>query len=209
MSETAWPADEIVRRDVSQLVPNARNARQHGPAQIAEIAGLIREFGWTVPVLIDEHDKIIAGHGRVLAAQSLGVATIPAVVARGWSDARKRAYMIADNEVPTHSTWNKELLRVELIDLQQQGVDLKTIGFDPIDLAQQEGVEELPQALQLAPARQYAVIMCASDDEWERLKVALRLTPVRRGGYKKGSPFDGVGTQRVVTAAMLLDLLGG
>jgi ParB-like chromosome segregation protein Spo0J len=167
----AWPADQIERRDVSALVPHVRNARKHGPAQIAEIAGLIREWGWTVPILIDEHDGIIAGHGRVLAAQQLSIADIPVVVARGWSDAQKRAYMIADNEVTAHSSWNKELLRVELADLAQQGIDLETIGFSAAELTAKAGGEgELPQALQLEPAREYCVIMCADLDEWERLE---------------------------------------
>jgi hypothetical protein len=204
----AWPADQIERRDVSALVPHVRNARKHGPAQIAEIAGLIREWGWTVPILIDEHDGIIAGHGRVLAAQQLAIADIPVVVARGWSDAQKRAYMIADNEVTAHSSWNKELLRVELADLAQQGIDLETIGFSAAELTAKAGGEgELPQALQLEPAREYCVIMCADLDEWERLKVALSLTPVRRGGYKRGSVLDDISTQRVVHAADLLKLI--
>lgn len=208
MSETAeWPADKIERRTVTGLIPHARNARRHTASQIAEIAGLIREFGWTVPVLIDEGDLIIAGHGRVLAAHQLGIPNIPVVVAHGWSDARKRAYMIADNEIATHSTWNKELLRVELADLAQQGIDLETIGFDAADLAARDAPDDLPQALQLEPAREYCVIMCADLDEWERLKVALSLTPVRRGGYKKGSILDDVGTQRVVPAGDLLRLL--
>lgn len=206
----AWPADQIERRAVDALVPHVRNARKHGPAQIAEIAGLIREWGWTVPILIDEHDGIIAGHGRVLAAQQLAIADVPVVVARGWSDAQKRAYMIADNEVTAHSTWNTELLRVELADLAQQGIDLETIGFSAADLAAKGSSEgELPQALQLEPAREYCVIMCADLDEWERLKVALSLTPVRRGGYKRGSVLDDVSTQRVVTAAAVLKLIEG
>ena len=210
MGETeapAWPADQIERRDVSALVPHARNARRHTAAQVAEIAGLIREWGWTVPVLVDEGDGIIAGHCRVLAARQLGIADIPVVVARGWSDAQKRAYMIADNEIATHSTWNKELLRVELADLAQHGLDLETIGFDAADLAARDAPDDLPQALQLEPAREYCVIMCADLDEWERLKVALSLTPVRRGGYKKGSILDDVGTQRVVRAGDLLAML--
>lgn len=207
-SAVSWPADAVERRAVSALVPNPRNARKHGPAQIAEIAGLIREWGWTVPILVDDKDGIIAGHGRWLAAQRLGIADVPVVVARGWSDAQKRAYMIADNEVSAHSTWNKELLRVELADLAQQGVNLETIGFDAVDLAQQsDDASDLPRALQLEPAREYCVIMCADADEWERLKVALSLTPVRRGGYKRGSPLDDVGTQRVVAAADLLALI--
>lgn len=205
---TQWPADKIERRSVSGLIPHVRNARKHSAAQISEIAGLIREFGWTVPILIDEGDLIIAGHGRVLAAHQLGIPNIPVVVAHGWSDARKRAYMIADNEIPTHSTWNKELLRVELADLAAQGIDLETIGFDAADLAAKDGgAADLPRALQLEPAREYCVIMCADLDEWERLKVALSLTPVRRGGYKRGSPLDDVGTQRVVPAAALLALI--
>jgi hypothetical protein len=197
-----------VRWPVAKLIPYARNARKHGPAQIAEIAGLIREYGWTTPVLVDDTGRIIAGHGRVLAAHQLGIVEIPAIVAAGWTDLQKRAYALADNEIAAHSAWNKELLRVELADLAQQGVDLETIGFTAADTAAIDPkAGELPQALQLEPAREYAVIMCADLDEWERLKVALNLTPVRRGGYRKGSPFDDVGMQRVVLAADVLRLL--
>jgi ParB-like chromosome segregation protein Spo0J len=203
-SAAAWPAEQIERRPVGDLIPYARNARKHSPTQVAEIAGSIREWGWTVPVLVDEDDQIIAGHGRVLAAHQLGIPEVPVVVARGWSDAQKRAYTIADNEIATHATWNKELLRVELADLQAQAFDLDKIGFASSAIQEEAENEELPRALQLEPAREYAVIVCASDDEWERLKVALDLTPVRRGGYKKGSPFDDVGTQRVVRATDFL-----
>lgn len=210
MSETAtnpWPADAIERRAVEKLIPYARNARKHSPTQVSEIAGSIREWGWTIPILIDEDDQIIAGHGRVLAAHQLAISDVPVVVARGWSDAQKRAYTIADNEIALHGTWNKELLRVELADLQHQGFDLETLGFAPSDAQEQAEAEELPKALQLEPAREYAVIVCATPDEWERLKVVLRLTPVRRGGYRKGSPLDDVGTQRVVRAADFLPLV--
>jgi ParB-like chromosome segregation protein Spo0J len=203
-AERAWPADAIERRPVAELIPYARNARKHSPTQIAEIAGSIREWGWTIPVLVDEDGQIIAGHGRVLAAHQLAIADIPTVVARGWSDAQKRAYTIADNEIAMHATWNKELLRVELADLQAQAFDLEKIGFAPSDALVEAETDELPQALQLEPAREYAVIVCATVDEWERLKVALDLTPVRRGGYKKGSPLDDVGTQRVVRASDFL-----
>jgi hypothetical protein len=161
-----------------------------------------------VPILIDETGRIIAGHGRVLAAQQLELSEIPAIVARGWTEAQKKAYALADNEIAAHSAWNKELLRVELTDLAAQGVDLALMGFTTADTATVDPTAgELPQALQLEPAREYAVIMCADLDEWDRLKVALNLTPVRRGGYKKGSPFDDVGTQRIVKAADVLRLI--
>jgi hypothetical protein len=71
--EAAWPADKVERRPVEALVPYAKNARTHSPAQVEQIAASIREWGWTVPVLLDEADGIIAGHGRVLAAKTLGL----------------------------------------------------------------------------------------------------------------------------------------
>ena len=206
--QPSWPADKIERRAVAKLVPYARNARKHGAAQIAEIAASIREWGWTVPVLIDDTGRIIAGHGRVLAAQQLEVADIPVIVAHGWTDAQKRAYALADNEIAAHSTWNKELLRVELADLASQAVDLTLLGFSAADTAAADpAAGELPQGLQLEPAREYAVVVCADLDEWERLKVAFNLVPVRRGGYRKGSDRDDIGTQRVVKAADVLRML--
>ena len=86
-----WPADKVERRDVASLVPYARNARTHSPAQVAAIAASIREWGWTVPVLVDDAGGIIAGHGRILAAQKLGITEVPVMVAAGWTEAQKRA----------------------------------------------------------------------------------------------------------------------
>ena len=167
----------------------------------------MREYGWTVPLLIDEEDRIIAGHGRVMAAEQLGLVDAPVVVARGWTEQQKRAYRLADNQIPLNATWDKAMLRIELADLRDQGVDLELMGFSASDTLLSNDPEKLPQALQFAPAREYAVVMCDDLDEWERLKVALSLTPVRRGGYKQGSEFDDVGTQRVVRAADLLRLI--
>jgi ParB-like chromosome segregation protein Spo0J len=101
-----WPADKVERRPVAGLIPYARNARTHSEEQVAQIAASIREWGWTMPVLVDERDEIIAGHGRVLAAQRLGLATIPVMVARGWTDAQKRAYVIADNKLTLNAGWD-------------------------------------------------------------------------------------------------------
>ena len=152
---------------------------------------------------------IIAGHGRVLAAAQLGIKDVPVVVARGWSDKQKRAYRLADNELTLHAQWDKTLLRVELAELRDQGVDLELMGFAAEDaiVGGPDPLGDVPQALQLAPPREYAVVMCADLAEWERLKIALDLQPVRRGGYRKGSPLDDVGTQRVVKAADLLAMI--
>jgi hypothetical protein len=204
-----WPADTIERRTVAALIPYARNARRHRSSQIAEIKASIKEWGWTVPILIDEQDVIIAGHGRVLAAQELGIIDVPVVIARGWTEQQKRAYRLADNEIAAHAMWDITLLRAELKELRDQGVDLELMGFAAEDalVGGPDPNEGVPQALQLQPPREYVVIICADLAEWERIKVALQLTPVRRSGYRKGSPLDDVGTQRVVKAADLLTMI--
>jgi hypothetical protein len=125
-----WPADRVERRRTATLVPYARNARTHSDAQVAQIAASVREWGWTVPVLVDEEGTIIAGHGRVLAAQSLGLDEVPVMVATGWTDAQRRAYVLADNRLALNAGWDDELVRFEMADLQSAGFDVSLIGFD-------------------------------------------------------------------------------
>jgi ParB-like chromosome segregation protein Spo0J len=107
---------------VAALVPFTRNARTHSDEQVAQIAASIREWGWTMPVLVDEAGTIIAGHGRVLAAQRLGLPEVPVMVAAGWSEAKRRAYVIADNKLALNAGWDEELLRLELGELKGLGV---------------------------------------------------------------------------------------
>ncbi len=128
------PADKVERWAVDRLVPYARNARTYSDTQIAQIAASVREWGWTVPVLVDEAGTLIAGHGRVLAARQLGLAEIPVTVATGWSEAQKRAYTIADNKLALNAGWDAELLRVELSDLRNMGTDLGLIGFNDAEI---------------------------------------------------------------------------
>jgi ParB-like chromosome segregation protein Spo0J len=124
-----------VRRPIAEPVPYARNARLHSPAQIAQLAASIREWGWTMPVLIDPKGNLIAGHGRVLAAHQLGLTEAPAMVARGWSSAKIRAYRIADNKLALNSAWDEELLGLELSDLRELGTfDLELTGFEMADI---------------------------------------------------------------------------
>ena len=130
-----WPADRVERRLVSSLIPYARNARTHSDEQVAQIAASIREWGWTMPVLVDEAGGVIAGHGRILAAQKLGIADVPTMVARGWSEAQRRAYVLADNKLALNAGWDSDLLKVELLDLQGVGFDLALTGFDADELA--------------------------------------------------------------------------
>jgi len=126
---TTWPADRVERRAVAELVPYARNARTHSPAQITKIAAAIKEWGWTNPVLVDEAGSIIAGHGRILAAKKLGIAEVPVMVAAGWTEAQRRAYVLADNRLALDAGWDEDLLRSELVELGELGFDLPLTGF--------------------------------------------------------------------------------
>jgi len=130
-----WPADKIKRRKVAELIPYARNARTHSPEQVAQIAASIKEWGFTNPVLIDETDGIIAGHGRVLAAQLIGLVDVPAMTATGWTEAQKRAYVIADNKLALNAGWDNEMLAVEFGDLAALDFDLTLTGFGELELA--------------------------------------------------------------------------
>lgn len=92
-SEPKWPADEVKRVPVADLIPYARNARTHSASQVDQIVASIREWGWAVPVLVGETLNIIAGHGRILGAKKLGMPNVQVMVAKGWSEAQKRAYI--------------------------------------------------------------------------------------------------------------------
>jgi len=120
----------------------------------------MREWGWTNPILVDEQSMIIAGHGRVEAARKLGLAEVPVMVARGWSEAKKRAYVIADNQLALNARWNEEMLAAELTDLQSLGADLDLIGFDAKELSRLlgpavavEGEDDVPEVPETAVTR--------------------------------------------------------
>ena len=115
---------------VAELVPYARNSRTHSPQQVDKIAASIREFGFLNPVIIDGQNGIVAGHGRVLAAQKLGMTTLPVIEAAHLTEAQKRAYVIADNRLALDAGWDNDLLKVELGDLGEAGFDLSLTGFE-------------------------------------------------------------------------------
>ena len=102
---------------VEDLIPYALNSRTHSDAQVAQLAASIREFGFTNPVLVDEQNNLIAGHGRLLAARKLKLTEVPAVVVTGLDDRKRRALVIADNKLALNAEWDEEALRVELEDL--------------------------------------------------------------------------------------------
>jgi len=128
-----WPADKVERRPIETLVPYARNSRTHSDEQVAQIAASMKEWGWTNPVLVDEAGMIIAGHGRVLAARKLGFTDVPVMVATGWSEPQKRAYVLADNQLALNAGWDMDSLKVELQGLKEWEFDLSLLGFADLD----------------------------------------------------------------------------
>ena len=134
-----WPAYTVERKPMAWLKPYAKNARTHGKAQIEQIRGSLKQFGWTIPVLAREDGTIIAGHGRVEAGKLEGIAEVPVIIATGWTETQCRAYALADNRVALNSGWDEQLLGVELQELSGLGIDLGTLGFDAVELAAQSG----------------------------------------------------------------------
>jgi len=128
---------------VESLIPYARNSRTHSDEQVAQIAASIREFGFLNPIIIDGEKGIIAGHGRVLAAQKLGLESLPCIEANHLTDAQRRAYVIADNKLALNAGWDDAMLRVEFADLTESGFNLELTGFslDEIDALQIEELE--------------------------------------------------------------------
>jgi len=120
---------------VANLVPYARNSRTHSAAQVDKIAASIKEFGFLNPVIVDGENGIIAGHGRILAAQKLGLETVPTIEAAHLTDAQRKAYIIADNRLALDAGWDDEMLRVELQDLDAVDFDLTLTGFDLDEIA--------------------------------------------------------------------------
>ena len=147
-----WAADKVERRSVESLVPYASNSRTHSAEQIDQIAASITEWGWTVPVLVDEAGVLIAGHGRIMAAKQLGIETVPVMVAEGWSDAQKHAYVIADNKLALNAGWDDEVLKAELEALSEADFDLGLTGFGLEELDALLDLEDEDDLEQLAPA---------------------------------------------------------
>ena len=125
---------EIELISISKVIPYVRNSRTHSPNQVKQIAASIREFGFTNPILIDEVGTIIAGHGRVLAAEHLQMTEIPAIRLSHLTEAQKRAYVIADNKLALNAEWDEEMLKIELSDLHDDGYNLEVIGFSADEL---------------------------------------------------------------------------
>ncbi|MDY3132353.1 MAG: DNA methyltransferase [Treponema sp.] len=133
---------EIVYKKVNELIPYINNSRTHSEEQVNQIVASINEFGFTNPILIDEKDNIIAGHGRLLASKKLKMEEVPCIVLKGLTEAQKKAYIIADNKMALNAGWDEELLKIELENLKELDFDLELTGFNVDELDDILGTEE-------------------------------------------------------------------
>lgn len=174
MSDSRTP--EIEHLFTAALVPYARNTRTHTEAQVAQIAASIREFGFTNPVLVKADRTIIAGHGRIQAAQLLGLETVPCLVLDYLTDIQAKALAIADNKIPLNSGWDAELLKLEVEELKDAGVDMGLLAFGEDELRQllfgpaQELSSSSDEPLSVSDHPQYlVVIQCLNEMEQQEV----------------------------------------
>jgi len=167
---------------VEKLIPYARNSRTHSEAQVAKIAASIKEFGFLNPIITDGKNGIVAGHGRVMAAQKLGLKELPVIEASHLTEAQKRAYVIADNRLALDAGWDNDMLKVELRELDDRGFDLTLTGFDLTEINLLFDVDDpesdLPEQQDLKATFEVAV---ECEDEAQQETVFNLLT---KEGYK-------------------------
>jgi ParB family chromosome partitioning protein len=165
---------KIEQIKTNMLIPYARNSRTHSEAQVAQIAGSIREFGFTNPVLIDAENGIIAGHGRIMAAQKLGLEDVPCIRLDHLTDTQRKAYIIADNKLALNSGWDEEMLGLELADLRELDFDLGLLGFTEDEVGafdvEEAGMPELSSD-DKQPFQQ--MTFTVHDEQAEEIKAAM------------------------------------
>tara|TARA_R110002167_G_scaffold41969_1_gene127904 strand:- start:1873 stop:3231 length:1359 start_codon:yes stop_codon:yes gene_type:complete len=170
---------KIEQIETGKLIPYARNSRTHDEAQVGQIAGSIREFGFTNPVLIDTDNGIIAGHGRVLAAQNLSMDKVPCIRLGHLSEAQRKAYIIADNKLALNAGWDDELLALELTELQDMDFDMGLMGFSDEEIKEllpdtQEGVSNEEQEGHITLASRFLIppfsVLNAREGWWQDRK---------------------------------------
>lgn len=199
---------------LADLKPSEWNPRRVKSKRLRDLVKSIEDdpsFLWDRPILATADGSIYAGEQRYHAARELGYAAVPARIS-SVDDTTAKARGLRDN---AHAgEWEGAKLADVVAELEAAGVDVESIGVDEKSMAAilegaASGVPEtlLDQAVQLRPAREYVVVMCAGGEEFDALRLALGLSTVRRGGYQRGSAFDATGVQRVVAAETLLSLL--
>lgn len=182
-------SDKIVQRETEVLKPYENNPRQHSEAQLDRLVRSIKEFGFTNPILIDDDCNVIAGHGRLLAAELMGLAQVPTITLGHLTADQRRAYVIADNQLALNSTWDDDVLQAELQALGEAGYDLTLLGWgddlptfgEDIDLSALDDLEDDPTA-ELADGVMKAIQIEFRPEDYEEAK-ALVDAARKRGDY--------------------------
>jgi ParB-like chromosome segregation protein Spo0J len=180
-----------------------RNARTHSPEQVAQIAASMVEFGFTNPVLIDKRGTIVAGHGRVEAAYSIGLEEIPCIRLEHLTEDQVRAYCLADNKLALNAGWNMDTLAAELKGLEAVGFDISLTGFSPEELAEimgdsvedtdpEEPAPEVEFSEELLHAHNYVVLYFDNPLDWQVAQEKFELKEVKDLIPRKGQP-TGIG----------------
>jgi hypothetical protein len=182
-------SDKIVQRETEVLKPYENNPRQHSEAQLDRLVRSIKEFGFTNPILIDDDCNMIAGHGRLLAAELMGLAQVPTITLGHLTAEQRRAYVIADNQLALNSTWDDDVLQAELQALGEAGFDLTLLGWgddlptfgEDIDLSALDDMDDDPTA-ELADGVMKAIQIEFRPEDYEEAK-ALVEAARKRGEY--------------------------
>ena len=182
-------SDKIVQRETEVLKPYENNPRQHSEAQLDRLVRSIKEFGFTNPILIDDDCNVIAGHGRLMAAELMGMAQVPTITLGHLTADQRRAYVIADNQLALNSTWDDDVLQAELQALGEAGYDLTLLGWgddlptfgEDIDLSALDDLEDDPTA-ELADGVMKAIQIEFRPEDYEEAK-ALVDAARKRGDY--------------------------
>lgn len=170
---------KITYCDPADIIPYAMNSRTHSDDQVNQVAASIKEFGFTNPILVDEFNVIIAGHGRLLAAKKLGLNEVPTITLEGLTEAQRKAYVIADNKLALNAGWDDDTLIAELNRLSELDFNLELTGFDANELARLFDDEE-PELQEETYSEVFNVII-ECQDEQEQEKIFNQLD---RDGYK-------------------------
>lgn len=196
---------------VSLLIPYNNNSRTHDDEQVVQIAESIKEFGFTNPILIDADNNIVAGHGRLLAAQKLDIDTVPCIRLNDLTDAQRKAYVIADNKLALNAGWDNEILKFEIQNLQALDFDINLLGFNEKELLQilndDDGavVAEIKFSEELMESHNYVVLYFDNDMDWLSAQTHFNLQSVH-SKRSNGKPWSkGIG--RVVSGGQYLTKL--
>ena len=178
----------IEYKSVDDLIPYINNSRTHSDEQVTQVVASIKEFGFTNPILIDENNGIIAGHGRLMAAKKLKLEQVPTITLAGLSDAQRKAYVIADTKLALNAEWDFDLLKIEIESLQEDDFKLDLLGLDIDELSEILGFDDIAEEDEEEPEQDYedkykeqygVIIMCKSAEEQEKI-----FNKMQQNGYE-------------------------